>query len=289
MKFSEIIIGGMRWGNWGANLSIHEAQNLIECAVDLDFTTFDHADIYGHYTTEALFGQAFRNSKICRDKIQLISKAGIELPGGNSPYTMKSYNYSKTYLLKQVDHSLQNLQTDYLDVFLLHRPSPLMDPLEIADTFNQLKDEGKVREFGVSNFSPSQFSLIEHDFPNLITNQIEVSVNHLDSFYDGTLDQLQINNKRPMAWSVMGDYFTNPKSDQNKRLHTVIKPLCEKYNTKENQILIAFLRKHPSRILPIVGTTRKEALLGFKESLTIQLEKKDWFTILEAALGHEVA
>ena len=288
MKVSEIIIGCMRWGNWGAHLSINETQNLIESAVELGFTTFDHADIYGHYTTETLFGEAFKNSNIKREDIQLISKAGIELPGGDSPYSLKSYNYSKDYILKRIDESLIKLKTDYLDLFLLHRPSPLMNPFEIADVFNELQDQGKVKHFGVSNFSTSQFSLIESQFSNLLTNQIEISVNHVDAFYDGSLDQLQMKNLRPMAWSVLGNYFSEPETEQNQRLQKIMIPLCEKYEAKENQILIAFLRKHPSQIIPIVGTSRIEGLMEFKESLLIDLEREDWFKILEASVGHEV-
>ena len=129
--------------------------------------------------------------KIPRENIQIISKCGIKMNSEKKNYPIKSYDFSKNYILNQVDESLRNLKTDYLDVLLLHRPSPLMNPEEIAESFHFLREQKKVRHFGVSNFSPSQFDLINDAFP-LITNQIEVSVNHTDSFYDGTLDQMML-------------------------------------------------------------------------------------------------
>ena len=288
MDFSEIVIGAMRWGIWGADFSVPETQKIIEVCLHENFYTFDHADIYGGYTTEELFGNAFSEMKIDREKIQLVSKCGIKMNSEKKNYTVKSYDYSKKYILNQVDESLQNLKTDYLDLLLLHRPSPLMNPEEIAAAFGILRDSGKVRNFGVSNFSTSQFDLISQFFPYLTTNQIEISVNETKSFTDGTLDQMMMKNLRPMAWSVMGNYFSNPDSEQNVRIKKIINNLCEKYNAEENQLLIAFLRKHPAKILPVVGTSKAENIRKFKESLNIHLETEDWFRILEASKGKEV-
>lgn len=276
----------MRWGIWGADHSLSEVQGLIETSVDLGLHTFDHADIYGNYTTEKLFGDAFSTMKIERKSIQLISKCGIEMPCENRDFKLKTYNYSKKHILDSVERSLLNLQTDYLDVLLLHRPSPLMERDEIAEAFQELKKKGKVLEFGVSNFTPSQFNLIESVFP-LITNQIEISLNKTDAFYDGTLDQLQLKNLCPMAWSVMGNYFSE-ETEQNARIKSVMKNLCEKYNAEENQLLLSFLLKHPAKILPVVGTSRKETLKNFAKSLEIELEREDWFALLEASKGRRV-
>ena len=124
MKFSPIIIGTMRWGIWGANHSKKDVQKLIETALKEDLTTFDHADLYGDYTTEKLFGDAFSKMNVKREEVQFISKCGIEMPCSNRNYTVKSYNYSKDHILRSVDQSLNNLQTDYLDLLLLHGPSP---------------------------------------------------------------------------------------------------------------------------------------------------------------------
>lgn len=286
MTFSPIIIGTMRWGIWGANHSEKEVQKLIETSLEKGFSTFDHADLYGDYTTEKLFGDAFSQMNINREEVQLISKCGIEMPCENRNYQIKSYNYSKEHILKSVENSLGNLQTEYLDLLLLHRPSPLMNPQEIGEAFEELREKKWVRHFGVSNFSPSQFELINDVFP-LITNQVEISINQTDAFDDGTLDQLMRKGLQPMAWSVLGNYFSK-ESEQNSRIRLVLVELCKKYNVDENQILLAFILKHPSRILPVIGTSRWEMIKKFKESLDINLEREDWFKLLEASEGKEV-
>ncbi len=286
MNFSPIIIGTMRWGSWGADHSKKEVQHLIGTAMQESIYTFDHADIYGDYTTEKLFGDAFSEMNLNREEVQFISKCGIELPGANNKFTVKAYNYSKEYILKSVAQSLLNLKTDYLDLLLLHRPSPLMDPDEIAESFHILKDEGKVLQFGVSNFSHSQFNLMNNVFP-LVTNQIEFSLNKPEVLYDGTIDQLFQKNLKPMAYSVMGNYFTE-KSPENNRIKLVLKDLCENYNAEENQILLAFILNHPAKIIPIIGISNAKTIKELKKSLTLLLDRVDWFRLLEAAHGKEV-
>lgn len=284
--YSELVAGTMRWGIWGADHSGRKVQELIEVCLEEEITTFDHADIYGDHTTEELFGNAWKEMGIEREKIQLISKCGIVMNSEKKPSSLKYYNYDSDYIFNCVDESLSNLKTDYLDLLLLHRPSPLLNSEEIAKVFETLKSEGKVREFGVSNFSVSQFELLNQYFP-LVTNQIEVSVNQTCSFYDGTLDQLMMKNLRPMAWSVLGNYFSE-KTDQNIVISNVLKELCEKYNADENQLLLAFILKHPSKIIPVIGTSKVETIRKLKRSLLIDLEAIDWFKILEASRGKEV-
>lgn len=286
MILSPIIIGTMRWGIWGANHSVRSVQNLIEVSCNENLTTFDHADIYGNYTTEKLFGDAFSKMNMNREEVQFISKCGIEMPCVNRNYNVKSYNYSRDYILNSVEKSLENLQTDYLDLLLLHRPSPLMNPTVIAESFEILRDQKKVLHFGVSNFSTSQFDIINDAFP-IITNQVEISLNQTKAFDDGTLDRLMLKKLQPMAWSVMGNYFTE-QSEENKRIKKVMAQLCDKYSANENQLLLAFILKHPARILPVIGTSRQENILKFKESLTINLTREDWFKLLEAKKGIEV-
>lgn len=284
--YSELIAGTMRWGIWGANHSERKVQELIEVCLEEEITSFDHADIYGGHTTEELFGNAWKEMSVDREKIQMISKCGIVMNSEKKPSPLKYYNYSSDYIFNCAHESLSNLKTDYLDLLLLHRPSPLLNPEEIAKVFETLKSEGKVREFGVSNFSVSQFELLNQYFP-LVTNQIEVSANQTCSFYDGTLDQLMMKNLRPMAWSVMGNYFSE-KTDQNIVIGNVLKELCEKYDADENQLLLAFILKHPSKIIPVIGTSKVETIRTLKQSLLIDLEAIDWFKILEASCGKEV-
>ena len=287
MKLSSVAVGVMRWGVWGANHSPKKVQELIETALANDLTTFDHADIYGGYTTEKLFGGAYKGMKINREEIQLISKCGIEYPGGEKDFQVKTYNYAKDYIVKCVDESLQNLATDYLDLLLLHRPSPLMNPAEISFAFKELLQQGKVRNFGVSNFTPSQFDLIDEHFP-LMTNQIEISINQTSALTDGTLDHLMLSKLRPMAWSPLGNYFSE-ETEQNNRLKVVVEKLANKYDKSEDQILLAWLLKHPSGIIPVIGTSRKEGIISAANSLKINLERVDWFEILIASQGHKVA
>ena len=287
MDFSKIIVGVMRWGIWGANHSESGVQKLIETSLEEDLYTFDHADIYGGYTTEELFGNAFSEMKINREKIQLITKCGICMPSEKKNFPLKYYNYSKEYILNQVDESLKNLKTDYIDLLLLHRPSPLMNPEEIAAAFGVLRSSGKVRDFGVSNFTTSQFDLIFKYFPQLVTNQVEVSLTETKAFYDGTIDQMMLKKLQPMAWSVMGTYFSED-SERTARIKSVLEVLTKKYNAEEAQLLLAFLLKHPSKIIPIIGTSKVESIKSLKKSLQINLEIEDWFSLLEASLGHDV-
>lgn len=284
--FSELIAGTMRWGVWGANHSVKEIQKLIDVCVEENITTFDHADIYGGHTTEELFGDAWKEMNLKRENVQFISKCGIVMNSDKKPSALKYYNYNKDYILNCVDESLSNLKTDYLDTLLLHRPSPLMNPEVIAEAFTVLKDAGKVKEFGVSNFSVSQFELINQYVP-LVTNQIEISVNEISSFENGILDQLMSKGLRPTAWSVMGSYFSD-QSDENIRIKKVIVELCDKYNAEENQILLAFILKHPSKIIPVIGTSKAETIITLSQTLQIDLDLEDWFRILESIRGKEV-
>ena len=276
----------MRWGIWGANHSVKEIQKLIDVCVEENITTFDHADIYGSHTTEELFGNAWKDMDLKRENLQFISKCGIVMNSDKKPSALKYYNYNKDYILNCVDESLSNLKTDYLDTLLLHRPSPLMNPEVIAEAFTVLKDVGKVREFGVSNFSVSQFELINQYVP-LVTNQIEISVNEISSFENGILDQLMSKGLRPTAWSVMGSYFSD-QSDENIRIKKVIVELCDKYNAEENQILLAFILKHPSKIIPVIGTSKAKTIITLSQTLQIDLDLEDWFRILESIRGKEV-
>lgn len=276
----------MRWGIWGANHSVKEIQKLIDVCVEENITTFDHADIYGGHTTEELFGNAWKDMDLKRENLKFISKCGIVMNSDKKPSALKYYNYNKDYILNCVDESLSNLKTDYLDTLLLHRPSPLMNPEVIAEAFTVLKDVGKVRELGVSNFSVSQFELINQYVP-LVTNQIEISVNEISSFENGILDQLMSKGLRPTAWSVMGSYFSD-QSDENIRIKKVIVELCDKYNAEENQILLAFILKHPSKIIPVIGTSKAETIRTLSQTLQIDLDLEDWFRILESIRGKEV-
>tara|TARA_R110002049_G_scaffold6614_2_gene41407 strand:- start:2265 stop:3098 length:834 start_codon:yes stop_codon:yes gene_type:complete len=276
----------MTWGSWGKQLSKKEIDALMNFCVSNNITTFDHADIYGAYTTESAFGKAFADSGIQREDIQLISKCGIQYTCDSRPNKVKHYNYSKDYIIWSVEKSLRNLETEYLDLLLLHRPSPLMVAEDIAEAVTILKKEGKIRDFGVSNFTPSQMEMIGLRM-DIDVNQIEFSLTEHAAMHNGTLDYMMTNGIKPMAWSPLGSVF-KADNEQTRRIHKQLGELMDKYNATEDQLLLAWIMKHPSRIHPVVGTTTKERLKLAVEAANIELELEDWFLILVACQGHKV-
>ncbi|MGG8496117.1 aldo/keto reductase [Tenacibaculum sp. TC6] len=285
-NYSKTIAGCMAWGKWGKNLTTQQMVALMHVCIENSISSFDHADIYGDYTTEAAFGKALKESGILRNEIQLISKCGIQYMGESRPNRVKHYNYSKDYIIWSVEQSLKNLQTEYLDLLLLHRPSPLMHSDEIAEAVNELKQQGKIHEFGVSNFTPLQTDLIKSKV-EVSVNQIEVSLTQFSAMLNGSLDYMQLHNILPMVWSPLGSYFKEEPS-QNNRIKEELRNLCEKYQATENQILLAWLYNHPSGIIPVVGTTNEERIKEAIHAQSIQLETEDWFALLVASQGHKV-
>lgn len=286
MTYSRLIAGTMTWGSWGKQLSKKEMDALMHHCISNHITTFDHADIYGAYTTEADFGKAFIDSGIKREDIQLISKCGIQYVCDNRSNTVKHYNYSKDYIIWSVEESLKNLNTEYLDLLLLHRPSPLMVAEDIAEAITILKKDGKIRDFGVSNFTPSQMDMVGLRM-DIDVNQIEFSLTEHSAMHNGTLDFMMTNGIKPMAWSPLGSVFKED-NDQTRRIHKQLGTLMDKYNATEDQLLLAWIMKHPSHIHPVVGTTTKERLTQAVEAAKIDLELEDWFLILVAAQGCKV-
>ena len=287
MSKSEIIIGCMSWGDWGKQFSTKEQSEMIQFCVENGNSTFDHADIYGHFTTEAAFGKGFKESGIHRKDIKLISKCGIQLVTESRNNKLKHYNYSKEYIVWSAEQSLKNLKTDYLDTFLLHRPSPLMHPNEIAEAITELKESGKIINFGVSNFMPSQINLITEKSP-VEVNQIEFSLTQHTAMHNGSLDQMLQKDIQPMCWSPLGTVFKE-QTEQTTRIKKVLTQLAEKYNVAEDVLLLAWILKHPANISPVIGTTNRDRLLNANKALSIELELQDWFLLLEASKGEEVA
>jgi len=285
-KLSKIIAGTMSWGIWDKNLSSTEMAHLMNLFVENQITSFDHADIYGGYTTEAAFGEAFKLSHLKREQIQLISKCGIQYTVESRNNRIKHYDYSKKYIVWSVENSLKNLQTDYLDVFLLHRPSPLMQADEIAEAVEQLKKEGKIKQFGVSNFTPSQMQLI-HQKTKIEYNQIQFSATHFNPMIDGTLDFMQTNQITPMAWNPLGTVFRED-SEQTRRLKKLFVRLVEKYEVGADLLLMTWILQHPSGVLPVAGTVNAGRIQLLKKSTEIKLDIQDWFEIWVESKGSKV-
>lgn len=286
-KYSKIIQGCMTWGAWGKQLSKKEMGTLIHHSIENGITTFDHADIYGDYTTEAEFGSALAESGVDRSQIQLISKCGIQYVGKTRNNAIKHYQYNADYIVWSAEKSVADLNCSYLDLFLLHRPSPLMHPDEIAKAFDNLKTRGLVKSFGVSNFSPSETALIAAK-NNIEANQIEFSLTAFNAMHNGSLNDMRLSNITPMCWSPLGKVFRE-KTEQTDRIHVVLDELTKKYDATKDQLLLAWVLKHPAKIHPVIGTTSAQRITFASEVPELPLTEIDWFRLLVASQGHKVA
>jgi predicted oxidoreductase len=290
LNFSTVIAGSMKWGKWGAHFNTRDYQRMIENCIEVGATTFDHADIYGNYSTEAEFGLALKENPSTRSQVQLITKCGICMVAPNRPgHQIKHYNTSKNHIIESAERSLKNLQTDFIDLLLIHRPDALMDPEEIAEAFTLLKNAGKVLHFGVSNFNASQTALLQSCFP-VEVNQVEISILHTDPIYNGVLDQCIKENIQPQSWSPLGGGILNGIADdeRSRRIMAVAEILGDKYAAGFDQILLAWLMKHPAGITPVLGTTKAERIKAAIRARSIDLSRQEWYMLLRAATGHEV-
>lgn len=285
--FSRIIAGAWRWNT----LSARAMDTVIQKALDLGITTFDHADIYGDYTNERLFGDALKRNSSLAARVQVVTKCGIKLLSSKHPeHRIKHYDSSRDHIINSVDNSLNLLGVEKLDLLLLHRPDPLMDVEQVAEAFGQLKQHGKVLHFGVSNFSAAQFDLLQSALSfSLVANQIELSLFRHQPFFDGTLEHLYRNQVSPMAWSPLGGgSLLDETTPEGKSLREQAQSLQEKYDATLPQLLLAWLLKHPSGVFPVVGTGKPERLAEAASAVTIELERQDWFEMLRWARGTDV-
>ncbi len=286
-NLSPIVAGVMNWGVWDKNLNTKEMENMINVCLENKITTFDHADIYGDYTTEADFGKAFSLSKINREKLQFISKCGIQMVTGNRKNAIKHYEYSKAYIVNSVENSLKNLHTDYLDVLLLHRPSPLMQADEIAEAVLKLQSDGKIIDFGLSNFTTSQTELIRQK-TEVLYNQIQFSATHFEPMTDGSFDYMQTNGIRPMSWNPLGSVFREDNS-QTRRMKKLLATLVSKYHLGSDSILLSWILKHPAQVVPIAGTVNVARIQSLMKAVELELDQEDWFAIWTESMGNDVA
>lgn len=289
-EVSRIISGPMRLNR--LETSIDERLEWIEKCIEMGITTFDHADVYGPYTSEALFGEALKAKPSLREQIEIVTKCDIMLVSPHRPHiNIHHYDTSREHILASVDQSLKNFHTDYLDVLLIHRPDALMDADEVASAFASLESSGKVRHFGVSNFSTSQFALLQSrlDMP-LVTNQLEFSVMHMDALYDGTLDQAQQLRFSPMAWSPMtrGQVFRDD-AEQAKRLRHTLGEISHEIGANSiDQVMVAWILKHPSKMTVVMGTTKVDRLKSASEATALEMSREQWYRIWSASTGTSV-
>ncbi|MDR9764535.1 aldo/keto reductase [Shewanella baltica] len=288
--FSEFVAGFWRMESW--DMTPIQRLSLIEQYLELGVTTMDHADIYGQYQCETLFGEALALKPALRQQMQIVSKCGIKPAFACRPERyVNHYDTSYEHIIASVEHSLKQLNTDYLDLLLIHRPDPLMDADAVAEAFKILKQAGKVQHFGVSNFTNAQFFLLQSrlDAP-LVTNQVELSPLAMSTLHDGTLDLCQQRRIRPMAWSCLagGKIFetTNP---QAVRLHQTLKLIAEQVGAQDiSQVIYAWVRMLPSRPVPLIGSGNIERIKSAVASNEIQLDRQQWFSIWQASMGHSV-
>ena len=287
LSVSRIIYGLWRHTN-DQDISSQKLQSKIEACLDQGISTFDQADIYGGYTSEALLGETLKQAPYLRDSMQLITKCDIVAPIGlYSDKKIKHYDTSAQHINFSVERSLSQMAIEQIDLLLLHRPDPLMDAQETGRALDDLINSGKVKAIGVSNFRPWDINLLQSCTKNkLLTNQIEISLTQNNALTNGDLAYMQQHDILPMAWSPLGggELFKNSQSPLNQKLIS----LAKHFAVQPAAIAIAWLLRHPAQILPIMGSNHMQRIKQFSEALTVDLSREQWFELLQAATGHEV-
>lgn len=289
-QFSELVQGYWRLADW--DMTPAERLVFLKQHIEMGITTVDHADIYGDYHCEALFGEALALEPSLRDQIEIVTKCDIKLCSSTFPLRrINHYDTSKEHIIESVNNSLSRLNVENIDVLLIHRPDVLMDADEVAEAFATLKQQGKVNDFGVSNFSPAQFDLLQSrlDAP-LVTNQVEINPLNFEVAHDGTLDLLQMKRIKPMAWSCLagGDIFSG-QSEQQVRVRNELELIREEVGAESiDQVIYAWVRRLPSKPLPIIGSGKIERVQAAVNALDIELTREQWFRVWGASKGHGV-
>lgn len=268
-------------------------RKAVVAAYEAGYTLFDHADIYCRGECEAIHGEVMKAIPSMRKEILIATKCGIRFPGEPSPDSPHRYDFSAEHILGACDRALVRLGIETIDIWQLHRPDFLMNPPEIAEAFATLKRAGKVRYFGVSNFSPTFVSALQAHCPfPLIVNQVEIHLGRLDCFTDGTLDQCIERGLTPLSWSPLGGgqfgagatvREDHPNREVLQKLLTVLDAVAAKYGVSRTVVSLAWLMKHPSGIIPIVGSAKPENIRDAAKADDVVLDREDWYRILVAA------
>jgi predicted oxidoreductase len=290
LDFSRVVHGHWRLAEW--KLSDQELLKLTEQAIELGITTFDHADIYGNYTCETLFGDAISLNKGLRKHIEIVTKCGIKLKSNRFPdRKVKIYDYGFDHIVSSVDASLKNLRTDYIDLLLLHRPAPFFDPETVAQAFSSLKKSGKVLHFGVSNFNPLQFEMLNsYCNEKIVTNQVEISPYCLEHFDNGNIDFFMKEKIHPMAWSPLaGGRLMNAMDEKGHRISKALQEVAEELQVDGlDKITYSWLLKHPASIIPVVGSGKIERIKVAAEAENIDMSLEQWYKIYLASMGKDL-
>jgi len=289
-ELSELVQGYWRTAEWG--MTPQQRLSFLKQHIDLGVTTVDHADIYGNYECEKLFGEALKLDSSVRDQIEIVTKCDINLCGDKFPQRkVNHYDTSAKHIYESVDNSLSRLGVDNIDVLLIHRPDVLMDADEVAGAFAELHKVGKVKHFGVSNFTPSQFELLNsRTHMPLVTNQVEINPLNFEVAHDGTLDLLQMKRIRPMAWSCLGggSIFTG-STEQAKRVRDELEAIRAEVGANSiDEVIYAWVRRLPSKPLAIVGSGKIERVQSAVNALEIELTREQWYRVWVASKGQGV-
>jgi predicted oxidoreductase len=274
------------------------AQQAVTAAYEAGFTFFDHADVYADGAAEQVFGDVLKKVSGMREHVVITTKCGIRRKGVPNPDSPYRYDFSAEHIVKSCEQSLARLRVDTIDIYQLHRPDYLMDPVEVAGAFSKLKEQGKVREFGVSNFRPEQFSVLQRacSFP-LIVHQVEISLAKLEPFDDGTIDQCLAEKVIPLAWSPLAGGrlsdtlpidINSPDHARRIGLRETLDDIARDYGVSRTIIALAWLLKHPARIVPIIGTAKPERIREASQAGTVHLSRDEWYRLLEAARGERL-
>jgi predicted oxidoreductase len=287
LTVSRIIYGMWRLGD-AADTSPAHVQAKVEACLEQGITTMDQADIYGGYTAEAVFGGALKAAPHLREKLEIITKCGIVAPAGrHAASRVKHYDTSAAHITASVEASLRDMATDYVDLLLIHRPDPLIDPDETGTALDALVASGKVRAVGVSNFRPWDFSLLQSSMETtLVTNQIEMSLLATDAFINGDLAYLQERMIPAMAWSPLGGGALF--SGDHPALQVRLQELAADQGVEPSAVAIAWLLRHPAQILPVMGTNNLDRIRSLSDAAKVTLDRQTWFDLYTLAIGKEV-
>lgn len=290
LQFSRIAHGMWRLDEW--DMRGEAICTFLEQALDWGVTTIDIADIYGAHTCESILGEALQARPALRRRLQLVTKCGIKIKAPVFPHRrVGHYDTGYAHIIASAEQSLRNLRTDVLDMLLIHRPDPLMDPSETARAFEELRQAGKVLHFGVSNFRSGQFEMLQRHCPMpLLTNQVEFSALSLEHMENDNTAFFLREGIVPMAWSPLaGGRLFDPRDARAERVVAVMEEVAAEtgaYNI--DMVAYAWILRHPARFIPIVGSGKLERLRYAVDALSLAMSTEQWFRILVASQGHPV-
>ncbi|MEF3048767.1 aldo/keto reductase [Pseudotabrizicola sp. L79] len=287
IALSRLVYGMWRLGDDEVTSAAH-VQAKVEACLAQGITTMDQADIYGGYTAEALLGEALKAAPALRDQIEIVTKCDIVAPvGRHAAARVKYYDTSAAHITASVETSLRDMGTDRIDLLLVHRPDPLMDACETGACLDALVASGKVRSVGVSNFRPWDFTLLQSAMQTrLVTNQIEISLTCNAPFTNGDIAFHQERGLPLMAWSPLagGSLLSGAQAPLREALHRV----GAEQGVDWSAVAVAWLLRHPARILPVMGTNSLERIGRISDAMKVEMDRQTWFELYTCALGHEV-